>query len=125
MRYGMDMSLLPDPIWPVVVLAAIQFVAGILSRRPVAFVAKCFDDVGFPREWWWIFTPIKFAAAAGLVAGIWIPYLGAITTIALVLYFLVAIGMHVRARDFGRNLFLNAAGMLVICVATLVWCFLL
>ena len=124
MRYGMEMSLLPDPVWPVVVLAAIQFVDGILSRRPVAFVAKCFDDVGFPREWWWIFTPIKFAAAAGLVAGIWIPYLGAITTIALVLYFLVAIGMHVRARDFGRNLFVNAVGMLVICVATLVWCFL-
>ena len=125
MRYGMDMSLLPDPIWPVVVLAMIQLVDGVISYRPVAFVAKCFEDVRFPREWWWIFTPIKFAAAAGLVAGIWIPYLGAVTTIALVLYFLVAIGMHVRARDFGRNLFVNATGMLVLCAATLAWCFLI
>jgi len=119
------MTALPDPIWPVVVLAMIQLVDGVLSWRPVAFVAKCFDDVHFPREWWWIFTPIKFAATAGLLAGIWIPYLGAVTCVALVLYFLVAIGMHIAARDFGRNLFVNATGMLVICVATGLWSFVL
>ena len=84
-----------------------------------------FDDVHFPRKWWWVLTPIKFAAAAGLVAGIWIPYLGLVTCVALAAYFLVAIGMHVAARDFGRNLFVNATGMLVICVATTLWCFLL
>jgi hypothetical protein len=69
--------------------------------------------------------PIKFAAAGGLIAGIWIPYLGAVTTAALIVYFLVAIGMHIAARDFGRNLFVNATGMLVICVATGVFCFLM
>lgn len=37
------------------------------------------------------------------------------------LYFVIAIGMHVRARDFGRNLFANATGMLVLCTATLVY----
>ena len=52
------------------------------------------------------------------------PYLGLVTTAALRRYFVVAIGMHIRAGDFGRNLFVNAAGMLVLCVATLVWCFL-
>ena len=65
--------------------------------------------------------PVKFAAAAGLVAGIWIPYLGTVTSLALVAYFVVAIGAHVRARDFGRNLFVNATGMLLVClVVTLV-----
>lgn len=117
--------MLPDPIWPVLVLAAIQLVDAALSYRPVAFVAKCFDDVRFPRRWWWIFTPIKVAAAVGLVAGIWVPYLGLVTTSALVLYFVLAIGMHVRARDLGRNLFVNATGMLVVCVTTLVWSFLI
>jgi hypothetical protein len=63
--------------------------------------------------------------AAGLIAGIWIPGLGIITSLCLTLYFLVAIAMHVRARDFGRNLFLNATGMLLICVATLLFCFLI
>jgi hypothetical protein len=58
------------------------------------------------------------------VAGIWIPYLGAVTCAALVLYFVVAVTMHVRARDLGRDLFLNATGMLLICLATLVFSFL-
>ena len=118
------MTLLPDPVWPVIVLAVIQLVDGLICIKPVPFIAKCFTDVKFPRSWWWIFPPIKFAAAAGLIAGIWIPFLGALTTAALVLYFVVAIAMHIRARDFGRNLFINATGMLTICVAVGVFCFL-
>ncbi|GHD38703.1 hypothetical protein D9V29_07050 [Mycetocola manganoxydans] len=120
----MTAALLPEPAWPLVLLALIQIVDGILSLRPVSFVAKCWEDVGWPRSLWWVMSPIKFAAAAGLLAGIWIPYLGAVTCIALVLYFIVAISMHIRARDFGRNLFLNASGMLLLCTATLIFCFL-
>ena len=69
--------------------------------------------------------PIKFAAAAGLIAGIWIPYLGALICAALIVYFVAAIGMQIAARDFGRNLFVNATGMLVLCVATGIFCFLI
>ena len=92
--------------------------------RPLPFIAECFENVGFPRRYWWMAPPIKFAAAAGLIAGLWVPHLGVVTTIALVLYFLIAIGMHVRARDFGRNLFLNATGMLLICAFALIVSFL-
>lgn len=113
----------PDPVWPVLVLAAISLVDGILCVKPVEFIAQCFADVRFPRKWWWIMPPIKFAAAAGLVAGIWIPWLGLVTNGALILYFLVAISMHIRARDLGRNLFVNATGMLVLCVACLLYSF--
>jgi hypothetical protein len=119
------MTTLPDPVWPVIVLAAIQLGDAALCVKPVAFVAQCFEDVHFPRRAWWIVPPIKTAAAIGLIAGIWIPYLGLVTSMALVAYFVVAITMHVRARDFGRNLFVNATGMLLLCVAVLVWCFLL
>ena len=118
------MTLLPDPIWPVVVLAVVSFVDGLLCLRPVRFIAQCFEDVGWPRRYWWMMPPIKFAAAGGLVAGIWIPGLAALTTLCLIAYFVVAISMHVRARDFRRNLFLNATGMLLVCVATGVFCFL-
>jgi len=116
-------SALPDPVWPVIVLALIQLAYGVMCIRPVAFIAACFDDVRWPRRSWWMMPPIKFAAAAGLVAGIWIPYLGAVTAIALVIYFFVAIALHIRAQDFGRNLFVNATGMLVICVATTLYSF--
>jgi hypothetical protein len=118
------MAFLPDPVWPVIVLAAISLADGVLCIKPVSFVAQCFEDVRWPRRYWWLMSPIKFAAAAGLILGIWIPGLGLLTTSCLVLYFVVAIGMHIRARDFGRNLFVNATGMLVLCGATLVWSFL-
>lgn len=107
--------------WPLVALAVIQLGDGILCWKPVRFIADCLRDVGFPRRLWPVLTPVKFAAAAGLVVGIWFQPLAVLTAAALVCYFLAAIGMHVRARDFGRNLFLNATGMLVICVAVLVY----
>ena len=69
--------------------------------------------------------PIKFAAAAGLRAGLWIPYLAAVTTAALVVYFVCAIAAHIRAHDFGRTLFLNATGMLATCVGVGVYSFLI
>ncbi|MEV4413614.1 DoxX family protein [Catellatospora sp. NPDC049609] len=118
------MTALPDPVWPVLVLAAIQLVDAVLCLRPVRFVAECYEGVGWPRRLWWLMPPVKFAAAAGLLAGIVVPWLGALTCAALVAYFLVAIAAHVRARDLGRNLFVNALGMLVLCVATGVYSFL-
>lgn len=111
------MSIIPDPLWPVLILAVIQTVDAVMCLGPASFIRDCFNDVKFPRKWWWTMPVIKFAAAAGLTAGIWIPALGLMTGAALILYFTLAIGMHIRARDFGRNLFLNATGMLLICTA--------
>jgi hypothetical protein len=111
------LASLPDPIWPVVLLAVIQFVDGLLCLRPVRFIAQCFEGVAWPREYWRAVPPVKFAAAAALVAGIWVPYLGLLASLSLVAYFITAIAMHVRAKDYGRNLFFNATGMLLVCVA--------
>ena len=107
------------PWWPLAALAAVQLVDAALSRRPVAFVADCLRDVRFPRRFWPLLSPLKLAAAAGLLIGIWVPWLALLTTAALVAYFVIAIAMHVRAHDFGRNLFVNATGMLLLCVAEL------
>lgn len=114
----------PDPVWPVVVLAMISLADGLLCLKPIRPIARCLEDVHWPREYWWLMPPIKLAAAAGLLAGIWVPGLAALTTGCLVLYFIVAITMHIRARDLGRNLFVNASGMLAVCVATAAYCFL-
>jgi hypothetical protein len=62
---------------------------------------------------------LKLAAASGLLIGIWFRPLAIVTSAALVLYFLLAFGAHLRARDLGRNLFLNCTGMLLACAATL------
>ena len=113
------MRLLPDPAWPVLVLALITAVDAVLCIRPVRFVAECFRDVRFPERWWWVTPWVKAAATLGLVAGIWVPLLGTATSVALVVYFVVALTFHVRARDFGRNFFVNATGMFLLCVFVL------
>lgn len=118
-------TMLPDPVWPVLVLAAVSVFDAAMSWRPVAFVAACWEDVRFPRRFWRVLPWLKLAAGAGLIAGIWIPFLGVVTAACLVAYFVVAIAFHLRARDLGRNLFVNATGMLIICVAVLLWSFLL
>jgi hypothetical protein len=112
-----------DPTWPLFVLAAIQLGDAVASFKPMEFARQCFEDVGFPRKHWWVFTPIKLAAGAGLVVGAWVPEIGLAACLGLVVYFLLAIGAHVHARDFGRNLFVNATGMLVLTVGTTYLCF--
>ncbi len=110
-----------SPWWPLAGLAAIQVVDAVLCWKPVGFIAQCFRDVHFPERFWPVATPLKLAAAAGLVAGIWFEPLAVLTASCLVAYFVIAVAMHVRARDLGRNLFVNALGMLALCVATLVF----
>ncbi len=113
-----------DPTWPLLVLAAIQLGDAAACVKPMAFIAACFDDVNFPRRFWWVFTPIKLTAAVGLVVGVWVPEIGLAACLGLVLYFVLAMGAHVRARDFGRNFFVNAIGMFVLSVGTTYVCFL-
>jgi uncharacterized membrane protein YphA (DoxX/SURF4 family) len=116
--------MLPEPVWPVVALAAISWFDAAISWKPVPFIAQCWEDVHVPRRCWRLLAWLKIAAGAGLVAGIWIPWLGLVTAVCLVGYFVGAITAHLRARDLGRNLFVNATGMLVLCVAVLLWSFL-
>ena len=118
------MTLLPEPVWPVIVLAVIVLGDGLLTFRPPRAIADCLDGVGFPREWWWVLAVVKFLAAAGLVTGIWIPGLGAAAAAGLVVYFLCAAAAHLRARYVGRDFWLNCLGMLVVCIAVLVFGFL-
>lgn len=116
------MTVEASSIWPVLVLAAIQFADGLMCIGPLPFIRQCLEDVGFDRRWWRALPAIKFAATAGLIGGIWIPGLGLLTGAALVAYFTIAVAMHIRARDIGRN-FINATGMLAICIAVTAVCF--
>ena len=113
-----------DPTWPLIVLAVIQLADAAFCVRPLSFVRDCLVDVNLPRRYWWMLTPIKLAAAAGLVIGVWVPEIGLAACLGLIVYFLLAIGAHVRARDFGRNLFVNATGMLLLSAGTTYLCFL-
>jgi preprotein translocase subunit SecG len=57
------------------------------------------DAINFPPRYRWIFAPIKAAAALGLFSARWSPGLARLTTTMLTIYFVLAVGFHVKARD--------------------------
>lgn len=118
------MTLLPEPWWPVAVMAFIVLVDGLMTFRPPKFIADCLDGVGLPRDWWWLLAVVKFLAVAGLVAGFWVPGVGLAAIVGLIAYFLTAAGAHLRAGYVGRDFWLNCLGMLVLNILVLDFCFL-
>ncbi|MET4429823.1 DoxX family protein [Mycolicibacterium sp. 624] len=84
-------------------LAAGQAGDAVICAIPVRTVTECLDDVGFPKQNRWIFSVIKAASAVGLLSVRRYPALARLTTLMLTVYFVLAVGAHVRARDFGRN----------------------
>lgn len=84
-------------------LASFQAVDAAICGQPIPYVAKCLDDVRYPQQYRWIFAPIKAASAVGLLGGIRFPWLAKLTLLMLTVYFTLAVGAHVRARDIGLN----------------------
>jgi hypothetical protein len=68
-----------------------------LSHRPV--VIEAYARAGVPEEWLNLLAIVLLAGALGLLAGLAWASLGIVAAACLVLYFLVAIGFHVRAGD--------------------------
>jgi hypothetical protein len=62
------------------------------------WVVEPLADYGVPRSWWpWLGTA-KAAGALGLAAGVFMPVLGIVAAVCLVLYFLGAMITVLRAR---------------------------
>lgn len=114
------MALLPDPWWPTVVLAVALTADAGMSLRPPRFIRDCLDGVRFPRDWWWTLVVIKLVAAAGLLAGLWVPGVAFAANVGVIAYFVCASVAHVRARFLGQAFWLNCLGMLAFSAVVLV-----
>lgn len=82
-------------------LGALMAFDAVIYAIPVPFVTRGLDAVNFPRRYRWIFPPIKAASAVGLLSVHRFPALARLTTAMLTLYFTLAVGFHIRARDLG------------------------
>lgn len=92
--------------------AAGQAADAAICVPPIPYVARCLDDVEFPEENRWIFPVTKAASALGLWLAPRHPGLARLTAVMLTLYFVLAVGAHVRVRDLRLN-FAAATGLLV------------
>ncbi|GIH99375.1 DoxX family protein [Planobispora takensis] len=90
----------------VTVLAAlwVGFSAFSLLRR-AEWVVKPLTDYGVPRSWWPWLGAAKAAGAAGLLVGLFVPVIGVLAGICLVLYFTGAVVTVLRARSYSTVVF--------------------
>lgn len=84
------------------VLAALLALTAVrkLGHRPE--VVATYTRVGVPEERLNLLAALLLAGAAGLVAGLFLRPVGIAAAAALAVYFALAIGAHLRARDAGN-----------------------
>lgn len=92
-------------------LAVMQAGDAVGTAIPVPLVAAALKGVGFPLEKRWILVAAKGLSALGLASASRYPVLARLTTLLLTVYFVLAVGSHVRAKDYGIN-FLSATSLL-------------
>jgi hypothetical protein len=80
-------------------------------------VMKTMSTVGVPEGRVWLLAVAEIAGAVGLVVGLWWWPLGVAAAIGVVLYFLGAVGSHLRVKDMD---FAPALALLSVAVAALV-----
>lgn len=96
--------------------SALTFAAG-LNFVGHEMVTAAADKVRVPRSWMLPLGTLLAAGALGLLVGFAVPLVGTAAAVGVVLYFLCAVGAHLRVRDLQ---FGSAAGFLILAVAALV-----
>lgn len=87
-----------------VALAAFQAVDAAACVGPVAPIAEALRTVGLPKRFWPLLPVVKAVSAVGLSAVSRSPALARVTTFLLTVYFVLAAGSHVRAKDWSPGL---------------------
>ena len=92
------MSVLTSPK-TYVALAAFHAGDAVACAIPAPPIKKILDDLSVPESVRPVLPVVKAAAALGLLSVRWFPALARLTTAMLTVYFVLAVGAHVRARD--------------------------
>jgi hypothetical protein len=69
------------------------------------WVVEPLAEYGVPRSWWPWLGVAKAAGATGLLVGLFVPVIGILAGIGLVLYFTGAVITVLRARSYGHVAF--------------------
>ena len=100
-----------------VALAGVQLADAAFNAVPTQWLRDDLDHLGVPENVRVVFPVVKSASAVGLLGGLKWPRLGRLTANALILYFLLALGFHARAKDRAAK-FAPAAAMLGWAIVT-------
>jgi uncharacterized membrane protein len=103
------------PVITVVAALANGYAASLdfVGSESVKVVA---DRVGVSQKWMVPFGILLGAGACGLLVGFAVPVLGAAAAVGLVVYFICALGAHIRMHDHGVG---GAVSFLMLAAAAL------
>ena len=82
-----------------IVLALALAASALALFRAPRGIEQLLNGIGVPSSTFAALGGITLAGAAGLVIGIWVPVVGVLAALGVMLYFAGAITLHVRARD--------------------------
>jgi hypothetical protein len=99
-------------------LAAFQAGDAVACAIPVAPIKRSLDTVGLPDSVRPVLPVVKTAASVGLLSVTRFPAVARLTTAMLTLYFVLAVGAHIRARDKVVNAIPAAAFLATFAVMT-------
>lgn len=80
-------------------LAAFQAGDAVACAIPIPPIAKTLDTLDVPQNIRWLLPACKAASVIGLLSASRIPMLARLTTALLTVYFVLAVGAHLRAHD--------------------------
>jgi len=100
-------------------LAAVQAIDAVACAIPIAPITKSLDTLGVPQNIRWVLPVAKAASAVGLLSAGRFPALARLTTAMLTLYFVLAVGAHLRVRDRVVNVIPAASFLATYAVLTL------
>lgn len=104
----------------VTILAAVAMAgAAGLSFTGHDSIKAAADIVRVPQSWMVRLGALLAGGALGLMAGFGVPALGTAAGAGLVLYFLGAVGAHLRVGDYDRGRLGNAVTFLALAAAAL------
>ncbi|BBZ67038.1 hypothetical protein MINS_24670 [Mycolicibacterium insubricum] len=98
-------------------LAAFQAADAVACAIPAPQITAALDAVNCPPEIRPVLPVVKAASAIGLLSVYRFPGLARLTTVMLTIYFTLAVGAHVKAKDFSPGL--GAASSFLALFATL------
>lgn len=88
-----------NAVWLAGILIVVLLLDAVACSVPLDFIKKTLDRLDVSTAVRQAIPVVKFAAAVGLVLGLFVPLIGVLTAAALVAYFGVACWYHRRAND--------------------------
>ncbi|MGE0221434.1 DoxX family protein [Mycolicibacterium sp.] len=99
-------------------LAAMQAGDAVACIGPIPPIKAALDAVGLPEDLRPVLPVVKAASAVGLLSVYRFPKLARLTTFMLTVYFVLAVGSHLRARDYSPGLVAASSFLTVFGVMT-------